>query len=209
MNIVTPILIIHICAAVVGLLSGALAMLFRKGAGFHRAAGTVFFVSMLIMSSTATYLALKKPAMISFVVGLLVFYLVSTAWMAAKRGDGERSALDLAAMLIALTSGISGYAIGSREGEAIYFIFGTIALLFVVSDVRTYLRGGAAGATRIGRHLWRMSLALILATLSLYPGNARLFAHRSGLYYLPLLFFVVMTLYWLIRVRRPRRTLPA
>src|SRR5260370_6461799 len=44
------LLILHICGATVGLLSGTAALIFRKGFRWHRAAGNVFFVSMLIMS---------------------------------------------------------------------------------------------------------------------------------------------------------------
>ena len=35
------LLLAHICSAVVGLLSGFLAVVLRKGSGLHRAAGTV------------------------------------------------------------------------------------------------------------------------------------------------------------------------
>ena len=47
------LLLLHVCGAVVGLLSGFAAMLVRKGSNWHGATGTVFFGSMLIMSSTA------------------------------------------------------------------------------------------------------------------------------------------------------------
>jgi len=49
----TPLLLVHICGAVVGLLSGYLAMLVRKGSGLHEAAGRVYVVSMLTMSGPA------------------------------------------------------------------------------------------------------------------------------------------------------------
>lgn len=41
----------HISMALLGLVSGAAAMTFRKGSPLHRQSGNVFFVSMLIMSS--------------------------------------------------------------------------------------------------------------------------------------------------------------
>ena len=51
-----PILIIHICGGLVGLLSGVAALSFRKGSPRHRMAGNIFFISMLTMASTAAYL---------------------------------------------------------------------------------------------------------------------------------------------------------
>ena len=40
----SPLLIFHICAGIVGLLSGAIALTFRKGSRGHRVAGNVFFL---------------------------------------------------------------------------------------------------------------------------------------------------------------------
>jgi len=42
-----PLLMVHICGAIVGLLSGFMAMALRKGSGLHGAAGSVFSVSLL------------------------------------------------------------------------------------------------------------------------------------------------------------------
>ena len=91
----TTLLLVHICSATVGLLSGFMAMAFRKGSNWHGAAGTVFFVSMLLMSSSGAYIAaFLKPVAINVVAATLTFYLVSTAWRAAKkRDDVERVGL--------------------------------------------------------------------------------------------------------------------
>lgn len=41
---------LHITAGIVGIVSGAAALAFRKGSPLHRRAGNWFFVSMLVMS---------------------------------------------------------------------------------------------------------------------------------------------------------------
>ncbi len=46
-----PFLFFHILAGAVGLVSGAAALSAGKGSRPHRAAGNVFFISMLIMSA--------------------------------------------------------------------------------------------------------------------------------------------------------------
>ena len=46
----SPILIGHICAGTLGLLSGTAAMSFRKGSPRHVLAGRIFVASMLIMA---------------------------------------------------------------------------------------------------------------------------------------------------------------
>jgi uncharacterized membrane protein len=55
-----PLLPLHIAGGVVGMLSGAAAMTFRKGSPRHVLAGRVFVVSMLIMGAAAVYLAVVK-----------------------------------------------------------------------------------------------------------------------------------------------------
>jgi uncharacterized membrane protein len=79
------ILVIHICAGITGILSGAAAMSFRKGSRWHRVAGNVFFVSMLGMSTAGAYLAFMKHQMNNVFGSVLAFYLVTTAWVAGAR----------------------------------------------------------------------------------------------------------------------------
>ena len=48
----------HISMGLVGILSGAAALTFRKGSRAHEMVGHVFFVSMLIMASMGATLAM-------------------------------------------------------------------------------------------------------------------------------------------------------
>ena len=56
----SPILIFHICGGVAGVVSGFAAMSFRKGSRWHGIAGHVFFVAMLAMGLSASYLGVQK-----------------------------------------------------------------------------------------------------------------------------------------------------
>src|SRR5687768_17067430 len=99
----SPLLLIHVCAAAVGLMSGFLTMAFRKGSGLHGAAGTVFFVSMLIATAAGGYAAaFLRPNAGNVMGSTLTFYLVATAWVAAKRREGKPGIFDVAALLFAL-----------------------------------------------------------------------------------------------------------
>jgi len=218
MTTTSPLLLIHIAGATIGLLSGYMAMIFRKGSGLHGAAGTTFFVSMIAMSTTAAYVAaFERPVPINVVVALLTLYLVVTAWRAAKRRDGKPDALDVAAFLFVLADGVLGYAFGiaaangaiARHGipAPVYFVFGTVALLCAVSDLRMFKRGGAFGPRRVARHLWRMCLALLIATLSFYPGQAKLFPRwlrDTNLLMVPALLLIGAMLLHGLRNRRKR-----
>jgi len=210
----TPVLLVHIVGAVLGLLSGFLAIAFRKGSGWHGAAGTVFFASMLVMSATGAWIgAFVHPIMINVVAATLTFYLVSTGWHAAKHRDGTAGLFDVGALLFVLSISAAGFVFGLRGAKdgvprVAYFIFASVALLCAVSDVRLLVRGGVTGMQRIARHLWRMSLALLFATLSFYPTRARLFPkwlNDSNVLYVPHVLLIGAMLFWIYRVKVRKR----
>jgi hypothetical protein len=211
---------LHICGAVVALLSGFMAMALRKGSGFHAAAGTVFSVSLLIASGAGAYMAeFIKPNNGNVMGGVLTFYLVATGWVTARRRDRKVGIFDWSALLGALGIGSAGVTWGfqaalSRTGlkdgypPAMYFVFGSIALLFAASDVRMIVRGGVAGAQRIARHLWRMSLALLFALVSFYPSRAHLFPkwlNETHVLYVPHVLLIGAMFFWLARVSARKR----
>src|SRR6266404_4148913 len=106
----SPLLPLHISAGIVGILSGAAAMTFRKGSARHAWAGKIFVISMLTMAASAVYLAIVKHQMNNVGGGILTFYLVATAWVTARRRDGETSTFYWAALLIPLANCVSGWS---------------------------------------------------------------------------------------------------
>src|SRR6266481_2590176 len=102
----SPALIVHICGGSLGLLSGTAAMAFRKGSPRHVVAGKVFVASMPAMGAFATYLAITTHQPNNIGGGILTVYLIGTAWLTARRRDGETSRFDWGLILIPLTLGI-------------------------------------------------------------------------------------------------------
>jgi len=220
MSTSSPLLLLHISGAVVGLLSGFLAMFLRKGSGLHAAAGSVFFVSMLSMSSSAVIIAaFFRPNGVNVIAGVLTFYLVATAWVSAKRRDGAIGLFDRIALLVILADGLvavawgiqaAGSPKGVKDGmpAPLYFMFGFFALLCAALDVRMLRRGGFTGPKRILRHLCRMSFALLITVLSFYPGNAKFLSPElkaTNLLYVTHLLLLGSLIYWSVRMRRAQR----
>jgi len=88
------------------------------------------------------------------------------------------------------------------EGPVLY-LFATFAILAATCDVSMIARGGLYGAARIGRHLWRMSLALLIAVGS-FAGQPKAippFLRESPLLVLPMIAVLAGLVYWLVRVR--------
>ncbi len=163
----SPTLIVHIFGGTLGLLSGTAAMFFRKGSPRHVLAGKVFVASMLTMGAFAAYLAIVRNQPNNIGGGILTVYLIGTAWLTARRRDGETSRFDWVALLIPLAIGILMWMNGlkvmrsgasSQNGVPVGMILfmGSVCLLAAAGDVRMLVRGGVAGVQRISRHLWRM-----------------------------------------------------
>lgn len=220
----SPLLILHILGGLTAVLSGAIALIVRKGSRLHRRSGDVFVISMLCMSASGAYAALTKSQPGNVMAGVITFYLVSTAWMTVARKRRETARLELALLFLGLAAGIGALVLGriaSHGGlkgggpTAMYFVFGTVSLLATAGDARMLARGGAANAKRMVRHVWRMCLALFIATGSFFLGTAgdpvlrktglraRLFTHavrQTHLPEIPVLLVVFVTIFWLCRI---------
>ncbi len=224
----SPILFVHICAGSLGLLSGTAAMSFRKGSPRHVLAGKIFVASMLTMGAFAVYLAIVRHQPNNIGGGILTVYLIGTAWLTARRRDGQTSRFDWMALLIPLALGILYWTNGikivrsgasSQDGVPVGMILfmGSVCLLSAAGDVRMLVRGGLFGVKRIARHLWRMCFGLFIAAGSFFLGPSNrplrlLSTVGLGKHLSPALFsmtlYLVLTLlplillvFWLIRVR--------
>src|SRR5882724_11385583 len=108
----SPVLIVHIGAGVVGVLSGFLALLVRKGSRLHRRVGVVFVMSMLSMSAAGAYVALTKSQPTNVMAGTFTFYLVATAWLTVTRKEKETGGLEFGLLLLGLAAGTAGLILG-------------------------------------------------------------------------------------------------
>jgi hypothetical protein len=210
------LLFLHICGAGIGLLSGTAALIFRKGFRWHRTAGNVFFVSMLIMSASgAGIAAFIKPNMGNVFGGVVTFYLVATGWLTIMRKEKETGSAESVLLLVALAAAGGGLtygweaahsATGLKEGypSGPYVVLGSLSLWAAALDVRMLIRGGVSGASRIARHLWRMCVAFLIAALSFFLGKQQHFPaalRGSQILNVPMILILIVMIYWLIRVR--------
>jgi len=211
----SPLLTLHISAGMVGMFSGTAAMIFRKGSPRHEQAGKVFVASMLTMAATATWLAFLKHQSDNVGGGIITFYLIATAWLTARRRDGETSIWDWVALVVPLWGGIGGWIKGMQavrghtglEGLPLVmtFFMGSVMLLAAAGDIRMLARHGVFGTQRLVRHLWRMCFGLFIATGSFFLGQgSNIFPSiikQSDLLLIPALLPLVLLVFWFFRVR--------
>ncbi len=180
------------------------------------------------MGAGAVYLAIVRDQPNNIGGGIFTFYLIGTAWLTARRRDGETSRFDWVALLIPLALGVltwlSGISVvrrgaSSQDGVpvAMTFFMGSVMLLAAAGDIRMLVRGGVLGAKRIARHLWRMCFGLFIAAGSFFFGGAnrplRLLStvglgqhlpralFSIGLYLVLTILPLVLLVFWLVRVR--------
>jgi peptidoglycan/LPS O-acetylase OafA/YrhL len=149
---------------------------------------------------------------------VFTLYLVLTGWQAARRRDGQVGRLErwmvfmpvgvLAAIAAATLMGVGK---GDPTFGAIYG-FAAFSLVALAGDLNLLRQGGLKGPSRTARHIWRISLALFVAAGSYFLGQPKFVPQilkDTGLNFVPPLAVLALLVFWLVRVRLPRRRKPA
>lgn len=214
---------IHIIAGLLSLLAGATALYSAKGSGLHRKSGMVFVLAMIVMTSSAVLIAaFFSPNRVNVVAGTLTFYLVCTGLLTVKRTVEQIRIPSTGFMLLAFATSLYAFSLGiegmgntrnivDKVPAQVLFLFGTVGLLGALLDARMLQAGSIQGPHRLARHLWRMSFAMWLATMSFFLGQAKFFPEpirKSGLLVIPVLVVLAMMLYWLVRVLWKKKRMP-
>lgn len=209
-----PVLL-HVAAGGVALAAGFSALALRKGGGPHRAAGNVFFASMMLMAAMGTLMSLDEPQEVNIIAGTLAAYLTATAWLTARRPDGPLGLSGALAMLFGAGVALTGFTFGLRGAAApgglldgiphqISYGFAAFATLGVLLDLKALLAGGTSGAGRILRHVWRVCLALLIASAAFFLGQQDEFPKAmrgSPLWLVPVFTVMGAMIFWTLRVR--------
>jgi hypothetical protein len=145
--------------------------------------------------------------------------MVMTAWLTGRHKDGRTLAFDWVALIFALGFAAYLWPLGLEAlhrphkmmngvPAAMAFFLGSVVLLAAVGDVWMLARGGITGARRIGRHAWRMSFGLFIASGSFFLGQQQVFPARwrgSVLLMVLGLFPLGLLVFWAVRVRFGKR----
>lgn len=218
----TLTLFVHVLAAVLGLLTGYVALGVSKGSPLHRKAGMFFVYVMVTMAITGALMAVGRataPA-INIATALLTFYLVITGMTSVGSPAGWSRRLDVIAMMFGAATGaicvvfaVAAIGQGGAASGTAYplVMFGAVALSAANGDRKVIRDGALKGSPRLMRHLWRMCFALFVSSLAFYLGRVQLPlmlrnpAFRAAGALLPLAAIAYWK--WQLRARRPVRDL--
>lgn len=213
-------LVIHVAAGSLALLSGFVALYSTKGDTWHLRAGRVFVAAMLVMCAGGIGLTLTrdKAAAINLPAAMLTAYLVASAWFAVRPSAHAGRAWHVGGWIV--VSGVllacTTFGLIALRGDGRfagfpafpYLLFAVIALFAWLGDLRMLREGtartGLTGTPRIARHLWRITVALWIACMSFFLGQADEFPEALRIPMLlasPVVLVLLTLLYWLWRVR--------
>jgi uncharacterized membrane protein len=209
---------IHIAAAAVALVCGAVALISSKGRIVHRTSGIVFVYSTLAMCLSAVTVAIVKGQVVNVMAGSMTAYLVVTGLRTVRQPSAASRRVDIALMLMALALGVGTMAAGmaavaNTHGRIFgfpplpFFLFGVLGLAGGAGDARVIRSRSLRGAPRLARHLWRMCMALFIAVGSFFSIRSRVAAVFPVVLTggvprtIPVVLVLVAMFYWLWRVR--------
>lgn len=192
---------VHIIAGLLAILAGFVALFSPKGGHLHRRFGRLFAAAMAVMLGTGATMALFfVDARANGIGALLTLYLVASSLLTVTRRLEEVRRLTAALAAAAFALGAWGLATAFQGG----LVSAALGFGCGIADVRLLRKGSITGTGRLLRHLWRMTIALWIATASFFLGQAKVLPvpmHNFALLSLPVLTVLAALAYWLVRMR--------
>jgi hypothetical protein len=165
---------------------------------------------MLVSGIAAAYL---KNSIGDMMLGAIVMYTVFTAWLTVHHKKNETGLLEVTALIWVVGFAITAFAIsmGWREEEApfAYLIWGGLAILFALGDIRNLYHLGLSGTQRIIRHVSRIGFSLVWATLAftdkivkMMGANVKSMQGEQLLLIvgIPTMLILITILYWITKI---------
>ncbi|MEO3738123.1 hypothetical protein [Shewanella baltica] len=205
---------LHILTGSVALISGALSFSVKKGSKLHRKFGLIFVISMAVMASSGALLAILNSERLNAVAGLVTFYLVATAYLTVRSAKRQNPSLNyvlttfgFAVGLYAIVTGIislnSGVLLIDGNPAQVIIIFGSIAVLAAVLDIRAIKSHRISRKAQLIRHIWRVGIAMFIATASFFLGQSQVIPEalrQIVILVTPVLLVLFVTVFWLFRI---------
>ena len=165
------LLVVHIAAGSLALLSAVAALVPAKGGKAHVLSGRVYALAMTVVFLTALPLAAVGGDIFLLFIAVFSFYMVFAGWRLARNRRGIPEPVDWAAVVIMSLTGLGmwGYAVllagqGNTQWVTLT-IFGVIALGLSLADGLYWRTPRAPPSRRIARHLTNM-LSGTIATVT-------------------------------------------
>lgn len=128
-------LYLHIISGFLALITGAIALIARKGRRIHVISGKSYSLLMLVVAVSALVLSLLKPNTYLLLIALFAIYQTITGYRAVTNKSQRPAWFDWLIMLLGVFTGT--YMI--LTWNLVLIVFGAIAVFLAILDLRTYL----------------------------------------------------------------------
>jgi uncharacterized membrane protein len=207
MNIIFKLfLILHIVGGSIGLLTGMMNILRKKGDKNHKFVGKIFLNSMLVAGVSSLILASIHPNSFLFMVGIFTLYMVGSGQLYLKRQDKlSPKYLEWTLTILMLLAGILFVGMGvlalikSNLFGLVFITFGCLGLVFVRQDFMNHKGQSDIKNYWLVAHLQRMTGGFIASLTAFLVVNAKYFPEQipSFLFWLlPTLIFTPLIIKW-------------
>lgn len=146
-------------------------------------------------------------------LGAIVMYTVFTAWLTVHHKKNETGILEVTSLIWVIGFALTAFAIsmGWQEEETpfAYLIWGGLAILFALGDIRNLYQSGLSGTQRIIRHVLRIGFSLVWAALAftdkivkMMGANVKSMQGEQLLLIvgIPTMLILITILYWITKV---------
>ncbi|MBS1489762.1 MAG: DUF2306 domain-containing protein [Bacteroidetes bacterium] len=183
--IFTIFLILHISGGSVGLFTGTINLIRKKGDKKHKLVGRFFVYGMLTAGISALMLSIMHPNYFLFIVGIFTIYLTGTGtrYLRMKMlGSNQRpKTIDWAITITMLLTGLLFIGLGikhliaSNNFGIVFMVFGALGVRLVKTDFKNYKGQASAKNYWLLAHLQRMTGAYIASATAFLVVNAKYF----------------------------------
>lgn len=167
-----PLLLLHIIAGTVALVSGGISFAVRKGKGWHTRSGSFFYFAMLAVGASGLIMYLLKFNPFLFIVGLFTLYKTITGFRSIKLKN-QKTAItaqpfDWLTRALCLI-GLAAFLFLSRQATMggltpVLWVFSLILATMLLSDFRTFRTPeGLSKGNLWKKHISRIGGAYIAA----------------------------------------------
>ena len=213
------LLVIHITAGSIALLTAFVALVTAKGGVIHVRAGRVYAIGMSVIFLTAVPLAALGANVFLLLIAFFSFYLVFAGWRFARNRSRRAQPVDwIAVAIMGLTGlGMWAYAVVlglSGSGQWVTMLaFGFIAVALSVADGLFFIQGRSANRRpaayrRIQRHLTNMMAGTIATVTAVMVVNVSLNPVWLP-WLLPTIVITPLIVWWNVKTTLQARRRPA
>lgn len=201
-------LILHIAGGIIGLLTGLINVIRKKGDKNHKILGKLFYYSMLTAGFSSLALSSLRPNYFLFMVGVFTLYMVSVGQRYLKHKQDDKKIiryLDWIISTVMLISGLLFFVLGllsllkSNAFGLVFITFGCLGLVFVRQDFKNFTNKSRIKNYWLIGHLQRMTGGFISSLTAFLVVNIKYFPNIiPGIIYwlLPTVVFTPLIIKW-------------